>query len=237
MSLVAARNLFKTYRRGAEEVHALQDVTLDLVAGEVVALLGPSGSGKSTLLNVLCGWEHPEAGTVTWQGRPDPDLVSRGWSEIGIIPQRLGLLEDLTVRENIELPFVLSRREVSSLDRSTRAGAVMEALDIAHLADKLPAETSLGEQQRVGVGRAIILAPTLVLADEPTGNQDHRREALILERFRVLASNGACCLIATHNPQVLPFCDRAVHMQDGAIVSEARLEPQSLWARGTSPTK
>lgn len=236
MSLIAARNLWKTYRRGTEEVHALQDVTLELEPGGVVALMGPSGSGKSTLLNVLCGWEHAESGTVEWQGRSESDRASVGWDEIGIVPQRLGLLEDLTVQENIELPFVLSRNEERDGERSTRTAAVMESLDIAHLARKLPAETSFGEQQRISIGRAIILTPALVLADEPTGNQDHRREALVLERFRLLSSEGTCCLIATHNPQVLPFCDRVVHMHDGLIVSEARLEPKSLWARGTTRT-
>lgn len=209
---LAVTDIQKTYRRGPESIHAVRGVTFELKRGQVTALVGPSGSGKTTLLNILSGWEHEDSGTVT---RLQPEL---DWSHVGLIPQRLGLLEDLTVRENIELPFLLARREND--DPAARIEEVMTALDIIQLADRLPGETSLGEQQRVCVARALILGPPVVLADEPTGNQDAARQEKVFIQLRAAAADGAACLVATHDPHALRFCDRVLTMHDGELVSD-----------------
>lgn len=225
-TIASVSDLHKTFRRGSEEVHALRGVTLTLSPGEIVAVMGPSGSGKSTLLNILSGWEHPDSGTVSWHGRTDVDMRALQWHKLGIVPQRLGLLEDLPALENVELPLVLSG--VNAPEASERARAVMVSLDIDQLADRLPGEASLGEQQRMCVARAIVSRPVLILADEPTGNQDAKREASVFQQLRERAHAGAACLIATHNDHALPYCDRLVRMHDGEIVSDESLR-ESPW--------
>jgi putative ABC transport system ATP-binding protein len=139
----------------------------------------------------------------------------------------LGLLEDLTANENIELPLVLRGDDPEPARQ--RVADVMESLDIAHLSEKIPAETSLGEQQRICIGRALVSSPLLILADEPTGNQDHRREGLILNEFRKLASGGAAVLLATHDPRALAYCDRVIKLHDGELVDDEHLAA-SPWA-------
>jgi putative ABC transport system ATP-binding protein len=234
VTFIRLTGLHKHYRRGSESVHALRGVSLDLEAGEVVALMGPSGSGKSTLLNIVCGWERADEGSIAYRDDVAVDPRALGWEEIGLVPQRLGLLEDLTAEENVELPLVLAGLDPSVA--AERVAGIMEALDVARLADRLPAETSLGEQQRICIARALVMAPSLILADEPTGNQDHRREAAVLSQFRASADAGATCLIATHNPAALPYCDRVVNLHDGEVVSDELLERTSAWT-GRSETE
>lgn len=228
MRLVTLSGVTKSFERGPETVHALRGVDLVVKAGEVCAIVGPSGSGKSTLLNLISGWEVPDEGTVVWNEHFDLGGARLGWDSVALVPQRLGLLEDLTVIENIELPLVLAgwvRAEVSE-----RSMPILESLDLTHLVDRLPAETSLGEQQRVCIARSLVTRPALLLADEPTGNQDHARERKVLGAFRQEAQRGAGCLIATHNPEVLRQCDRVVTMHDGEIISDETQEVQP-WAR------
>jgi len=213
--IVRARGLTKTYRRNAEEVHALRDVALDLHAGELVALVGPSGSGKSTLLNVLCGWEHPEEGRLEWtdalSDRPPERLA---WAQLALIPQALGLLEDLTVAENVLLPARLTGRLTAE---TPRARELMEAFGIGHLADRDPRQTSLGEQQRCCAARALLLRPTLLLADEPTAHQDARWTDVLFTEFRTQLRAGGACLSATHNPETWGYADRILAMHDGEL--------------------
>jgi ABC-type lipoprotein export system ATPase subunit len=214
-TVVRAGGLEKTYTRGDERVHALRGVSLRLHSGELVALVGPSGSGKSTLLNVLCGWEHADAGRLDWSerlGRLPPDRLP--WGELAIIPQALGLLEDLTVGENVLLPARLTGR-LARL--RPRAEELMVALGIAHLADRLPRQTSLGEQQRCAASRALLLSPTLLLADEPTAHQDAAWTDALFTEFRALLRDGGACLIATHNPETWGYADRVLIMQDGEL--------------------
>ena len=161
-----ANALSKTYRRGDEVVHALDDVSLTLRAGELVGLVGRSGSGKTTLLNVIAGWEHADAGTMELSGARS---ATPGWDELAVVPQKLGLFDELSVRENLEYPARLHGRLE---ELRGRVDELMEDLGIAHLAARYPKETSLGEQQRTAIARALVLSPTLVLADEPTGHQD-----------------------------------------------------------------
>jgi ABC-type lipoprotein export system ATPase subunit len=212
---VRVAGIDKTYRRGDELVHALRGVTFQLHAGELVALVGPSGSGKSTLLNVLCGWEHPDSGRLDWTAKLaalPPERLP--WGDLAIIPQALGLLEDLTVGENIMLPARLTGRLA---ELRPRAAELMSGLGIDHLADRLPRQISLGEQQRCAASRALLLSPTLLLADEPTAHQDAAWTDALFTEFRALLRDGGACLIATHNPETWGYADRVLVMQDGEL--------------------
>jgi putative ABC transport system ATP-binding protein len=233
--VLAVSGLTRSYQRGPELVHALRDVSFTLAAGEVCALAGPSGSGKSTLLNIIGGWEHSDEGEVSWLDGTDT-LGARVWGHMGLIPQRLGLLEDLTADENIELPLQLSGLPPDEV--AERGRALMERLDIAHLAGRLPAAASLGEQQRICVARSVALDPRVILADEPTGNQDAARRELVFEVFRSVAAAGGACLVATHDPHVIEHCDRLLELSDGQLVSDRPIEQMSPWQRrSTEPTR
>jgi putative ABC transport system ATP-binding protein len=209
--ILDANGLSKAYRRGEEVVHALDDVSLTLRAGEMVGLVGRSGSGKTTLLNVIAGWEHPDAGTIERSGS---ESAVPGWDVLAVVPQKLGLFDELSVRENLEYPARLHGRLE---ELRGRVDELMEDLVIAHLAARYPKETSLGEQQRTAVARALVLAPTLVLADEPTGHQDAASERRVLEAFGRSAAEGGSCLIATHNASLAPRLDRVLEMADGRL--------------------
>jgi ABC-type lipoprotein export system ATPase subunit len=213
VAVVEVRDVHKTYRRGSEEVHALRGVSMTLHPGEVVVLMGPSGSGKSTLLNVLCGWERPERGEVVWMSDPSgpsPDLLL--WNQIAIVPQNLGLMEELSVRENVSLPIRLggtgSMEDVDDL---------LSAFGLDHLANRSPWEISLGEQQRTALARALVLAPRLLLADEPTGHQDEAFARRVLRVMRAATEIGTTCLIASHNEEALRIADRVLSIRDGVL--------------------
>lgn len=218
--MIEARGLGKSYRRGPEDVHALRDVSFNLQRGEVVALFGPSGSGKSTLLNVLCGWERPDQGEIRWVGfeaSVAPDR--RIWSEIAIVPQTMGLIEELSVRENVELPVRLSSEKGSDHRRDRLAGLIA-GLGLDQLADRSPPEVSLGEQQRTALARALALSPRLLLADEPSGHQDAAWGRGVMRALRFAAREGTCCLIATHSHEAARFTDRILRIRDGLVRPE-----------------
>jgi len=147
------------------------------------------------------------------------DLTELPWSALAVLPQRLGLLEELSVRENVELPLRLS----GTLDEAgtTRATEVLGFLGLDALADRPPLETSLGEQQRAALARALLVAPQLLLADEPAGHQDALSAERVFRALRAVARRGTCCLVATHDPDSLRFCDRALRMADGRVESVA----------------
>ena len=204
--VVAAEAVAKSYRRGAETIHALREVSLELHGGELVALLGRSGSGKSTLLTVLAGWLEPDAGSVRYE-------LDRGlpWSELAFLPQRFGLLPELSVRENIGLPARLAGIETRSTER------LLDELGLAELADRSPLETSIGQQQRTALARALVLEPAVLLADEPTSHQDAGwRDAVWLALERA-AHAGTSCLIATHEEAVVDYATRTVRISDGVL--------------------
>ena len=213
-ALLEARGLAKTYRRGAERVRAVAGVDLALYPGELVALVGPSGSGKSSLLGLLAGWEPPDAGQLTWA--PTGAGGAPPWSELATVPQALGLLEDLTVRENVALPvrLRLGRRRADE----GRTEELLGLFGLAELADRSPSETSLGQQQRAAVARALVLTPQLVLADEPSAHQDAAWVHDVFAALRqVVHDRGAACLVATHDPDALRFADRVLHLADGEL--------------------
>jgi ABC-type lipoprotein export system ATPase subunit len=219
--LVEVAGVSKRYRRAAEEVRALREVGFALYPGELVALVGPSGSGKSSLLGVLCGWDLPDEGKLVWSSELGPaDGASLSWSELAVVPQALGLVEELSVRENVALPVRLASRSARRPPppaRAARADELLEAFGLAELADRSPRETSLGQQQRAAVARALVLEPRLVLADEPSAHQDSGWVHDVFSRLRAVAQAGAACLVATHDPDALKFADRILELDDGRL--------------------
>ena len=209
VEVVAFRGVDKRYGAGEDQVRALDDVNLDVMSGEVVGLVGRSGSGKTTLLNIAAGWEVPDGGVVRRPGNDRPQ-----WAEVAVVPQHLGLMDELTVRENVEYPA----RLVGELH--ARRGLIddlLEVLGLARLQRRSPRQTSLGEQQRTSVARAVVLAPTLILADEPTAHQDAAWAAAVFRTLAGAAVAGSACLVATHDLDVLGAVDRTLRIADGLL--------------------
>ena len=202
---VTVDGLTRRFRRGPETITALDEVSLDLFPGQVTVAAGPSGSGKTTLLSILAGFERLDAGRVAHGG-------SLRWRDVAFVPQSLGLLDELTTRQNIEIAAVLNG--TPDLDRTDR---LMERLEIAHLADRYPSQTSGGEQQRTAIARALRLRPSLLLADEPTGHQDRGRVDLVLEVLREHAYAGNTVFISSHDQAVITAADRVFNLVDGRL--------------------
>lgn len=213
--LLEVRGLRKTFGRGIEPVHALRGASLSIAPEEVVALVGPSGSGKTTLLMTLLGWDEPDGGDVVWRGDALPHLGGLDWGDVGVVGQRLGLVDELTAGENVALPLMIEG--VPGYDRDERVERALDDLDLGEIADEHPPATSLGEQQRTAIGRALIRRPRLLLADEPTSHQDAERKRLVFRRLDDHRAGGGSCLVATHDPHTLAFCDRIVRMASGAL--------------------
>jgi putative ABC transport system ATP-binding protein len=208
----------RTYLRGDEKVRALRGVDVELSGGAFAALRGPSGSGKSTLLLVLAGWEHLDAGSVeVFDGANHHRPADLGWDRMGIVPQSLGLLDDLTVEENVMLPARLSRRSSNPDAGDGYPRSLMESLDIERLKRSMANELSLGEQQRVAVARALALRQPIVLADEPSTHQDAEHGAAVFRALRAAADAGAVVVVATHDPDGLAYADRVLTMSDGEL--------------------
>jgi len=211
--VIVVSHVTRRYRRGSETITALDDVSVSIAPGELTVAAGPSGSGKTTLLSVIAGYERADAGTVTSWDRPTANLP---WSALGFVPQALTLLVELSVAENVDLPGRLNRRV-----HGTPTQELLAALEIAHLADRYPDQISGGEQQRTAIGRALRLAPALVLADEPTGHQDRVRVALVLDILRQHARSGNIVLISSHDEAVISAADRVITLADGRIVADS----------------
>lgn len=208
-----AEEVRKSYRRGREQVHALRGVSIEVHPGEVVALLGRSGSGKTTLLNCLLGWETPDQGSVAVPGAETP--ASAAWRTIAVVPQRFGLLEELSLADNVALPARLAGLD----DPRGAALEVLETLRLGHLADRPPEEVSLGEQQRTALARALVVRPAFLVADEPTGRLDEDLSTYVLATLRdVYAASGTGVLVASHDPVVVAAADRVVRLSDGLVV-------------------
>ena len=211
--VAGVRGVRRLHQRGSETVHALDGVSLSVDEGEVVALLGPSGSGKSSLLHVLAGWEQPDEGEVWWA-----DEARTGtWAGMAVMPQSLGLLDELSVRENVELPLRLAR--VQDAEGADRVDRLLADLRLTHLADRRVEEVSMGEQQRAAVARGLVLRPRLFLADEPTSHQDHALVEEVFAHLRAAALTGTTVVVATHDPAGMERADRVVRMRDGRIES------------------
>ncbi|MGH2775999.1 MAG: ABC transporter ATP-binding protein [Actinomycetota bacterium] len=211
--LIQAKSVTKSYRRGPEEIHALVDVELSVGRGELIALVGPSGSGKTTLLNVLAGWEEPDAGELLWEEQVIPSARALRWNEMAIVPQSLGLMEDLTLRENVELPVRLG----TAPGAAARVDELIGRLGLEGIAARLPGETSLGEQQRAAVARALVGSPKLLLADEPTAHQDALWSRRVLETLTEAVASGAACIVASHHRETVEYCNRVAGIRDGQV--------------------
>ena len=213
---VSVHELTKIFRHhGGDVVHALEAVSFEARPGELVGLVGRSGSGKTTLLNVIAGWERPTSGEVRWH---EPvDASSPAWSTVAAVPQKLGLMEELTVEENIAYP---ARLGGSLEDRSDTIEELIGDLGIGELRSRYPREASVGEQQRTAIARALAIPTSVLLADEPTAHQDTASAERVFSALRRAAQEGTAVIVATHNPEVVRHLDRVLTMADGRL-SEA----------------
>jgi putative ABC transport system ATP-binding protein len=202
----------KTYRRGPERVVALDGVSFSLGTGELVALVGPSGSGKTSLLNILAGWEDADDGRVSWL---EGDRGAIAWDSLAILPQRLGLVEEITIRENVALPVRLAGGPKAD---QTPVEDLLTELGLGELADRLPEEVSLGEQQRAALARALVLSPAVLLADEPSGHQDEGWTDRLVRLLHRTCERGMTGLLATHDRALLAAVDRVLYIRDGRLV-------------------
>jgi putative ABC transport system ATP-binding protein len=224
-SLVRMRGITKHYKRGVETVHVLENLDLDVAKGEFLALMGPSGSGKSTLLNLIGGLDRPTQGTIEVAGArldtlSDSRLARWRAESIGFIFQMYNLLPVLTAARNVELPLLLTK-----LGRAERQKRVDTALQLVGLADRAkhkPRELSGGQEQRVGIARAIVTDPTILLCDEPTGDLDRKSGDEILDLLSALnREHGKTIVMVTHDPHAAQRAARTVHLEKGLLAEAA----------------
>ncbi len=220
IAVVQAEGLTKLYRRGTEEVRAVDNVYFRIDPGEFVAIVGPSGSGKTTLLQLLGAMDAPTSGRLSLSGQElsglsDAALTRLRREQIGFVFQHFGLLPTLSVAENVALPALLSRREVRG-----RVDELIESVGLSHRRRHRPAQLSGGEMQRAAIARALINSPRLLLADEPTGNLDSATGADILALFQQLQRDGLTVIVVTHNESLAHAADRRLYLHDGQIIPE-----------------
>jgi putative ABC transport system ATP-binding protein len=219
---VTAMALTRTYGDGDSAVHALRGVSLDLAPGSFTAVMGPSGSGKSTLMHLLAGLDTPTSGTVKVAGEDitrmrDRDLTRLRRRHIGFVFQSFNLLPTLTAEENILLPQSIAGKRPPAEE----VDALMERVGLTERRSHRPAELSGGQQQRVAIARALITRPTVLFADEPTGNLDSQAGAGILELLRAAVDvDGQTTLMVTHDPRAAAIADRVLYLTDGRIVAD-----------------
>ena len=225
-SVLSARGLRKDYGRGEACVRAVDDVGLEVAPGESVAIVGPSGCGKSTLLYLLGGLERLTSGAL-WLGgeriddMPEARLARLRRHAVGFVFQAFHLVDELTALENVELPTLLAGASPSAARR--RATDLLEQIGLADRARHLPSALSGGQRQRVAIARALANKPTIVLADEPTGNLDSASTTDVLRLFDQLRLTGQTLVIVTHDERIAATADRLITMRDGAFVDETRL--------------
>ncbi len=223
MALIEARDLTKRYALGGQEVHALAGVSLDIEAGEFVAIMGASGSGKSTLMNILGCLDRPDTGTYRLASEPVQDMTADQLAairnrRIGFVFQQFNLLPRTSALENVELPLVYAG--VKSAQRQERALAALRQVGLEQRIDHTPAELSGGQQQRVAIARALVNEPVLVLADEPTGALDSQTSEDIMRLLSQLNAQGITVVLVTHEPDVAAWARRRIVFRDGAIVED-----------------
>lgn len=223
LTLMGARGLCKVHQRGDTQVHALREVSLDIHAGDFVAICGPSGSGKSTLLNMLGLLEPPDQGEIWLDGAPvplnQPATLGRLRGErLGFVFQQFNLLPVLSALENVALPLYETR--LSGRERLAKAVELLQAVGLKERMHNRPAQMSGGQQQRVAVARALVRDPLLVLADEPTANLDSATSEHLLDlMLKLNQERGTAFVIATHDPRVVARARRVVRLVDGEITS------------------
>jgi putative ABC transport system ATP-binding protein len=219
---VTARALTRTYGEGASSVHALRGVSLELPAGRLTAVMGPSGSGKSTLMHLLAGLDRPTAGCVHIAGEqitgmPDRRLTRLRRRHIGFVFQSFNLLPTLSAEENVLLPLAIAGEKPPAAE----VDALLARVGLAERRSHKPAQLSGGQQQRVAIARALVTRPTVLFADEPTGNLDSEAGAGVLRMLReAVDRDGQTILMVTHDPRAAAIADRVLHLADGRIVAD-----------------
>jgi putative ABC transport system ATP-binding protein len=227
MALVELRNVSKIYRLGGEEIRALDNVSLDIEAGEFISIIGPSGSGKSTLMHILGCLDSPTGGTIQLdgtmiQGASPRELAGIRNRKIGFVFQFFNLLPKLNVLQNVELPMIYSG--LSGRERRERATAALKLVELENRSKHRPSQLSGGQQQRVAIARALVNHPKIIFADEPTGNLDSHTGEVILELFRRLSGEGRTIILVTHDPEIAAVTPRRIEIRDGRIAE--KLDPR-----------
>src|SRR5918992_3006550 len=226
MPVISVRDLVKTYTVGEVQVHALRGVTLDIESGEFIAATGPSGSGKSTLMHILGCLDHPTSGEYFLDGRDVAKLSRNELAEvrnhkIGFVFQGFNLLARTSALDNVELPLLYTDKALKASERHARALAALKSVGLSERAHHHPNQLSGGQQQRVAIARALINQPSLILADEPTGNLDSRTSVEVMGIFqRLNAEQGITVLLITHEADIAQYADRVIVFKDGKIKSD-----------------
>ena len=222
--MITLADINRLYRSDEVETTALREVSLEIAAGEFVAVMGPSGCGKSTLLNILGAIDRPTSGRYLFEGKDiaglaEPELARLRRDKLGFVFQSFNLIDELTIRENVELGVVY-RRLPGKLRRG-RVDAALDRVGVAHRASHYPHQLSGGQQQRAAIARAVVGEPALILADEPTGNLDSENGSQVMDILSSLNAEGATVVMVTHSPSHADVARRRIDMLDGRVVVSA----------------
>ena len=225
MALIETRDLWKTYVMGSEEIHALRGVSMEIERGEYVAIMGPSGSGKSTFMNLIGCLDTPSKGSYLLNGKQvsqmnDNELAQIRNEEIGFVFQTFNLLPRASALQNVELPLIYGG--VAARERHERAKLALDKVELTSRMSHRPNELSGGQRQRVAIARALVNDPSILLADEPTGNLDSKTGAEIMALFSRLHEAGNTIVLVTHEADIAAFAHRTIHLRDGQIEKDIK---------------
>ena len=224
MGIIDTHDLWKTYVMGTEEIHALRGVSISIEKGEYVAIMGPSGSGKSTLMNLIGCLDTPSKGSYLLNGKQvsemnDNELAHIRNQEIGFVFQTFNLLPRASALHNVELPLIYAG--MPSKERQQRAKEALTKVELEHRMTHKPNELSGGQRQRVAIARALVNNPSILLADEPTGNLDSKTGVEIMALFERLHSGGNTIILVTHEADIAAYAHRVIHLRDGQVEKDA----------------
>ncbi|MBR5335539.1 MAG: ABC transporter ATP-binding protein [Bacteroidaceae bacterium] len=224
--MITLKNIKKIFKTDEVETWALQNVSLEVKKGEFVAIMGPSGCGKSTLLNILGLLDNPTEGTYMLEGKEVSTMSEDSRTELrkgklGFVFQSFNLIDELSVSENVELPLLYMN--CPKKERRQKVAEVIERVAMTHRAQHFPAQLSGGQQQRVAIARAVISRPSIILADEPTGNLDSKHGKEVMELLKELHREGTTIIMVTHSQRDANYADRIINLFDGEIVSEVEM--------------